>query len=297
MPRFLLQFLSAYFVVLYVGVVEGAPISSCSQTPHPEVCDYFIGNYKTGAGIDEIQFPFRERALRVTMNQAMGLHQLVSAMELSTMDERTKLARSDCLELYENSIQLVNRSINSAAMFDSQTWLSAAIANHHTCLDGFIDFNQSLLILTNNFSKLLSNSLAINKAAISTTTKLSTRQVGGRRLLANGFPPWVSAADRQLLQSSGAAPRADVVVAHDGSGNYKTISEAVAASVKLRRGSKRFVIYVKEGVYRENVEIKENMKNIMMIGDGKDATIVTGNKNVQDGSTTYRSATFGKFYL
>ncbi|CBI26863.3 unnamed protein product, partial [Vitis vinifera] len=30
----------------------------------------------------------------------------------------------------------------------------------------------------------------------------------------------------------------------------------------------------------------------MIIGDGKDATIVTGNKNVQDGSTTFRSATF-----
>ncbi|KAJ9708479.1 hypothetical protein PVL29_000489 [Vitis rotundifolia] len=186
-------------------------------------------------------------------------------------------------------------------MFDSQTWLSAAIANQQTCLDGFIDFNPSsdqfqsfpsMSISTSNFSKLLSNSLAINKAAVSATSMLSNNQAGGRRLLSNGFPTWVSAADRKLLQSSGAASRADIVVAHDGSGTYKTISEAVAASVKLRSGTKRFVIHVKAGVYRENVEIKRKMKNIMIIGDGKDATIVTGKKNVQDGSTTFSSATF-----
>nr|GMD79588.1 pectinesterase-like [Ipomoea batatas] len=34
------------------------------------------------------------------------------------------------------------------------------------------------------------------------------------------------------------------------------------------------------------------MKNIMFIGDGIDATVITGSKNVQDGSTTFRSATF-----
>ena len=88
--------------------------------------------------------------------------------------------------------------------------------------------------------------------------------------------------------------RADIVVALDGFGDYRTIFEAVAALVKLRNGSKRFVIYVKAGVYRENVEIKRSMQNIMIIGDGKEVPIVIGNKNVQDGSTTFRSATFGK---
>ncbi|KAA8532540.1 hypothetical protein F0562_032644 [Nyssa sinensis] len=146
-----------------------------------------------------------------------------------------------------------------------------------------------------NFSKLLTNSLAINKAAASSPSSLSTKQTGSRSLLAGSFPKWVSEDERRLLQSPRGALKADIVVAQDGSGNYKTISEAVAASVKQRMETNRFVIYVKKGVYRENVEITKTMKNLMFIGDGIDATIVTGNKNVQDGTTTFRSATFAVF--
>lgn len=57
-------------------------------------------------------------------------------------------------------------------------------------------------------------------------------------------------------------------------------------------GTRRFVIYVKKGVYRENVEIKKKKWNIMMIGDGIDATIISGNRNFVDGWTTFRTATF-----
>jgi len=51
---------------------------------------------------------------------------------------------------------------------------------------------------------------------------------------------------------------------------------------------------LKKGIYNENVVVTNKMKNLMLIGDGIDATVVTSNKNVQDGSTTYRSATFGE---
>ncbi|XXG81836.1 hypothetical protein AAC387_Pa09g2395 [Persea americana] len=98
-------------------------------------------------------------------------------------------------------------------------------------------------------------------------------------------------ADHKLLQSSTVA--ADIVVAIDGSENYKTISEAVAASVKVRNGTKRFVIHVKASVYSENAEITKSTKNLMFIGDGNDSTIVTGSKNVHDGSSTFNSLTFG----
>lgn len=84
------------------------------------------------------------------------------------------------------------------------------------------------------------------------------------------------------------------MVAQDGSGNYKTINDAVSALQKMNR-PERTIIYVKSGVYHENVEIKKNLKNLMFVGDGMDKTIVTGNKNVPDGSTTYGSATFGMF--
>ncbi|KAJ1418250.1 Pectinesterase 2 [Sesbania bispinosa] len=64
-------------------------------------------------------------------------------------------------------------------------------------------------------------------ASSSTTTK----QVGGRKLLLSyGFPDWLSSSDRKLLQTT---QKADIVVAQDGTGNYKTISEGVAATAKL----------------------------------------------------------------
>lgn len=57
---------------------------------------------------------------------------------------------------------------------------------------------------------------------------------------------------------------------------------------------KRYVIYIKRGVYKENVEIKKKKWNLMMVGDGMDATIISGNRSFVDGWTTFRSATFGK---
>lgn len=64
-----------------------------------------------------------------------------------------------------------------------------------------------------------------------------------------------------------------------------------------RMGSRRpprVIIYVKAGVYNEKVNIDRDLKNIMLVGDGMDRTIVTGNRNVPDGATTLGSATFGK---
>lgn len=282
-------------------VVRGAPMASCAQTPFPETCHYFIGA-ELLSDLDRTEFSFRDVALKVAMSEALRAHELVSSMDPSSFDERTRLAWSDCTELYEDSVQLLNRSVSSKKPSDSQTWLSAAITNHRTCQNGFKEFNlashlESFPLMLSNFSKLLSNSLAINKVSSSSYSPARvsfSKQVRGRRLLGDHekFPSWVSASDRKLLQTARAPAKADLVVAKDGSGNYKTISEAVAASSSKRSGSSRFVIYVKAGVYSENVEVKRSMKNLMIVGDGIDATIVTGDKNAQDGSTTFRSATF-----
>ena len=84
-------------------------------------------------------------------------------------------------------------------------------------------------------------------------------------------------------------------MAKDGSGTYTTINDVVVALSRMGHdGSQRIIIYVKSGVYNENVEIERNMKNVMFVGDGMDKTIVTGNRNVPDGSTTFNLASFGK---
>nr|GMD52059.1 pectinesterase 2-like [Ipomoea batatas] len=109
----------------------------------------------------------------------------------------------------------------------------------------------------------------------------------------DGFPTWVSPGDRKLLQD-GSAVRPNLVVASDGSGDFKTVKAALVAAAQRRRGSGRFVIHIKGGVYRENVEIGWKTKNIMLVGDGLRRTIISGSRSVGGGSTTFNSATVGK---
>lgn len=295
----LIQLFSVHFLIFSLNFAHGELITSCSQTPYPEICNHYMAtNFLSNLELDRTQFSFRDLSLKVTIDQAIQAHKLISNMDLSSFNKLAKLALLDCKDLYDDTVDHLNRSMSASNPTDSVTWLSAAIANQETCKNGFTDFNldshlQSLPFVLGNFSKLLSNSLAITKSTVSSSsTQYAYKRNGGRRLLVNGFPTWVSAADRRLLQSSGLGPKADVVVAQDGSGNYKTISEAVSAAAKLGSGSKRVVIYVKRGVYEENVEIKRSMKNLMLIGDGIDATIVTSNKNANGDTTTFRTATF-----
>ncbi|KNA02767.1 hypothetical protein SOVF_215550, partial [Spinacia oleracea] len=102
-----------------------------------------------------------------------------------------------------------------------------------------------------------------------------------------GWPRWMSSVDRRMLQ--GGPVKADTVVAADGTGNHRTIAAAVAAAPV--KSKKRYVIRIKAGVYNENVDIHNKKTNLMFIGDGRSKTIITGKKNVIDGSTTYNSAT------
>uniref|UniRef100_A0A0E0H6E2 pectinesterase n=1 Tax=Oryza nivara TaxID=4536 RepID=A0A0E0H6E2_ORYNI len=102
------------------------------------------------------------------------------------------------------------------------------------------------------------------------------------------FPSWVSAHQRRLLQAGTQKP--DKVVAKDGSGDFKTITEAVNAVPK--NSPTRFVIYVKAGEYNEYVTIPSSLPNIFMYGDGPTKTRVLGNKSNKDGVATMATRTF-----
>ncbi|MQL83285.1 hypothetical protein Taro_015771 [Colocasia esculenta] len=110
-----------------------------------------------------------------------------------------------------------------------------------------------------------------------------------------GLTKGTSAANHDLLlqNTNSLIGTADLVVAKDGSGDYRTITKALTASKKMRRGStNRFVIYVKTGIYKETVNITKPMKNLMLVGDGMNNTIVTGSKSVDKVTSTFWTATF-----
>ncbi|KAL5727454.1 pectinesterase [Ranunculus cassubicifolius] len=105
----------------------------------------------------------------------------------------------------------------------------------------------------------------------------STEGKPNRRLLdvgEDGYPTWLSASDRKLLQVK-ENPLPHVVVSKDGSGQFTTIQEAINSYPAKHKG--RYVIYVKEGVYEGNVTMSH--KNVYMYGDGPTKTIVTDKLN------------------
>ncbi|KAI7750934.1 hypothetical protein M8C21_026915 [Ambrosia artemisiifolia] len=51
------------------------------------------------------------------------------------------------------------------------------------------------------------------------------------------------------------------------------------------------IVYTKQGLYEENVEIPSYKTNIVIFGEGSDMTMITGNRSVMDGWTTFRFAT------
>lgn len=51
---------------------------------------------------------------------------------------------------------------------------------------------------------------------------------------------------------------------------------------------------IKVGVYEEYISIGKNKRNLMTIDDGINKTVITGNRSVDDGWKTFKSATFDK---
>ncbi|GAB4841907.1 hypothetical protein Ancab_011863 [Ancistrocladus abbreviatus] len=287
----------------------------CSVTQYPDSCFSSILSLQqaSNSNTTDPQKIFT-LSLRVAINE---LSKLVAApggfaSKISDSSPQVKKALNDCSTLFDDAIDRLNDSISSVTVDgvvsvknlistvkidDLKTWLSTAITDQETCFDGLAELNATAIVeelrgLTNNATEFVSNSLAI-------ATKLSTLfsefkiPFHLRRLLDYGrndadFPKWLGVAERRLLQE--AKPKPDVVVAKDGTGNYKTIAEAVAKA-PLKTDS-RFVIYVKAGTYVENVALSKKVWNVMIYGDGMTQTVVSGSLNFIDGTPTFSTATF-----
>lgn len=87
----------------------------------------------------------------------------------------------------------------------------------------------------------------------------------------------------------------NIVVAKDGSGDFKTITEAIQAVPS--HGKRRFYIRVKLGLYNEYLILGKEKTNITMFGDGMDMTVISGNRHVGTGNQTSDTATVGQLHF
>nr|GMD12124.1 pectinesterase-like [Ipomoea batatas] len=221
---------------------------------------------------------------------------------LGTMENR---ALHVCRELFSDALADLRTVLdgleNSPAKLyaDLQTLLSTAMTNQYTCLDGFPDSNKNVrpLIIKRieQISRHVSNALSmltkIKKEKHNLSSSSNFRRGDGE--MKDGFPKWLSRRDRALLEApTGKKKRKikpDLIVAQDGSGDYRRINDALSAAPDV--SDTRFVIYIKAGAYYEYVDVGKKKTMIMFVGDGMGETLIKGNRNVRDGWPTFRSAT------
>jgi pectinesterase len=295
---------------------EAAAAAHCDGTLYPDLC------LSTLATIPALHKKPLKAVIGATCNRTETEVTAMSAncssyLQQSSLTARDRLAVSDCIELLDDTMDdlLVTTSdleqrlsaSSRPIVDDVMTVLSAAITNQQTCLDGFSyqkggHLRRLIEPRISHISRMVSNSLAMARKlqlpranASSTSTSMESvqrRTFTGYGQMVKGFPRWVRPGSRRLLQAPASGIKTDAVVAKDGSGDYKTVSAAVAAAPTNSKS--RYVIYIKAGTYMENVEVGKKHKNLMFIGDGMGKTVIKASLNVVDGSTTFRSATVGQ---
>ncbi len=68
--------------------------------------------------------------------------------------------------------------------------------------------------------------------------------------------------------------QADIVVARDGTGNFRNIQDAIN-SIRDFRPEGRVRIFVKNGTYKEKIIVPNQKTNITLVGESADKTIIT----------------------
>ncbi|KGN52371.1 putative pectinesterase/pectinesterase inhibitor 45 [Cucumis sativus] len=215
--------------------------------------------------------------------------------------EDCKVLLEDAIEELEMSMSEVNKKnmgkLTAKTTPNLNNWLSAVMSYHETCVDGFPEgkMKSDIEKVVKAGKELTSNSLAMisQVASFFSTFEMPEGAASRRRLMTtNGVPTWMDRNQRRMLKgaAAGEKPKPNVVVAKDGSGEFKTINEALAAMPAKYDG--RYVIYVKEGIYDETVVITKKMVNVTMYGDGSQKSMISGSKNFVDGVRTFQTATF-----
>ncbi|CAL0306655.1 unnamed protein product [Lupinus luteus] len=274
---------------------------ACKVTNFSQQCESTLSQFKFPPNPTSLQL--LQAALAASSSKlATALTMIKSILDASAGSKNRTLAATICLEVLENSnyrISLVNSSLPSGKTKDARAWLSAALSYTYDCWYALKNINDTkqvgeTMLLVDSISILNSNalSMAFNYDAFGNNIaswKLPKTERdgfwerpgtggGGRSGAITGIP------DKS---------KADVTVCKGGgSGCLKTIQEAVNKARDNGGNGKKFVIYIKEGVYEETVRVPLDKRDLVFLGDGIGKTVITGSASVgQPGVSTYTSAT------
>lgn len=84
--------------------------------------------------------------------------------------------------------------------------------------------------------------------------------------------------------------KADLIVAADGSGDYTTLSAAIAAVPN--NSSSRTVVFIRNGTYYEKIQIGAAKRNLTLVGEHVDSVILTYDDYADKVGGTFNTASF-----
>lgn len=291
------------FSCLILAVVGSAAPSKavesiCSKTDYKETCVKNLEESGVGNSVnpkDMIKAGFNATIKFIKEAAAKS-----ETLKQAEQDPMAKQALDICKRLMGFAVDELEVSIDRLGKFDLtkvddaledlNIWLSAVSTYQETCLDGFNKVNTTA---GRKMRSALSTSMELTTNALTMIDEINSilgdLGLPMRRLLTDdeNLPKWMDPLKRKLLAAPALPP--NVVVAQDGSGKYKTVTEALKDIPP--KGTQPFVIRVKAGIYNEKVTFDKTMTNVVLIGDGPTKTKITNNKNFADGTQTFDSAT------
>ncbi|CAO2823110.1 unnamed protein product [Amaranthus hypochondriacus] len=261
--------------------------SLCKSTPHPNLC---FNSLKLSLTLN-LPLNLLNILLHSLQNALSEVNKLSSIFATTTHNnliEKQKGSLQDCKELHQISFHVIQKSLSkvkSSNISDAKAYLSAALTNKDTCLEG-------LASSSGPQKPILVNSIISSYQHVSNSLAMLTHPSGAgppNSVSFVGPPSWFHKSDYDGNGDGYEDPSVSMIVAKDGSGNFTSIQEAV--NFAPNNSDYRTFIYIKEGTYEENVEIPSNKINIVLLGDGSDVTTIVGARSMGLGWTTFRSAT------
>ncbi|KHN24584.1 Pectinesterase 2 [Glycine soja] len=123
------------------------------------------------------------------MEQSVNAQIHITWLGSKCRSKQEKAAWSDCVTLYQDTINILNQALNptkQSTSYDLQTWLTTSLTNTNTCQTGFhkvgVGNNVLPLIPNKNISKIISDFLTLNNASSFIPPKTNK----------NGFPRWLT---------------------------------------------------------------------------------------------------------
>ncbi|KAL1326832.1 hypothetical protein HN51_036950 [Arachis hypogaea] len=282
-----------------IAAVSPAIQQACKGTRFPPQCESTLSQ-STTLPPNPTSLQLLQSAISASSNNLKTAQSMVKSILDTSSDSRNRtVAATTCLEELANSdhrLSQADDALTRDKTKDARAWLTAALVYQYDCWNGLKYANDTSKVgetmsFIDNLTQLSSNALSMAFSYDAYGKDLATWKPPATER--DGFWEATGSSGGGSVPGFPTGLKPDATVCKDGSnGCYKTVQEAVNAAPSNGNGGKRFVIYIKEGVYEETVRVPLEKTNLVFLGDGMGKTVITGSANAgQPGMTTYNSAT------